>query len=1538
MTSSPPRHPESSLDSPSPDVTRLGLTRSGSGGMSVRGGGAGQVSSFRSLKPLDLRCEESRKAAIPLGPEGAVLHGRLDNGVTYYVRRNAKPQHRAALALAIRRVRRESGWEGTADLSNSQTRFCPFLSPRLSPASRYPPSAIPPSVNPSSAIRQSVIPHPQSPIGLPPFAFPHSPSLIRLPPFAIPQSAVSHPPSPIRHIPFPFPHSPSPIRLPRFAIPQSAIPHPPSPLRVPPSAIPHPPSPICLPHSARSLAEEEVERGVAHVLEHLAFPATRLHSNQHVVLAKNTLEFSPKPSHFSPTSLPLPSPSAIRHPPSPARHPSSPIRHSRPCRSLAEEEAERGVAHILEHLAFSATRRYSNHDIVRFLESIGAEFGACQNAYTSADETVFELQLPVDKPELLPHAISILADFASEVSRGSGFVQWDGMRVGVSLSSCSAVQLQVDRPELLPHAVPMLADFDSEIRVSEEDVEKERGAVLEEWRERRNAMGRMQDAHWQLLMQGSKYAERLPIGLESVIRGVPAAAVKRFYHTWYHPANMAVVAVGDFPDAQAVVALIAEYFAAKLPLCPSACSAVPEEPFHPHSQPRFSVFVEREAGGSAVMVTCKAPVHAMVTPMDYRQYLVEELFQAALSHRLFLLSRRPNPPFYAAAATVEALVKSSRSFSLSASCQDKGTLKALEALWMEVARVQVHGISDRELAMARVQCLADVESAYVEREQTYSEALREEYLAHFLKDEPSPGIEYEARLAKALLPVLREEYLAHFLKDEPSPGIEYEARLAKALLPAFPPLLPFVSPSLPCLLPLASPSPASSLPYCPQASQRQRWQQCRRKYPPVTAVWSRSWAHNPFTPYALNPLPLVSASRPAGITAAEVAAVASEMSPSSSCVVKIVEAKAHATVEAIQGVINRVMQAKEATVAAMRADEAAKAAVEANEAAKAEEAKGAAVKAKEAADAVREEEESAGAVESGGGGGEKKGGGKEGNAEKSGEGGGEGDGGLEGGGGVEGGGEGTEATATTAGTATAAAGGGEAAAAAAGGGEGEEAVELIEPWTLDDIPESIVQTPPVPGEVEERREYPGVGVTELRLSNGMRVAVKCTDFLDDQILISGYAYGGLSEVSEVDYYTAAMAQSIAGEAGIFGHPPAVMAELLAGKRVEVGGKLSSYMRVFSGECSPDDLETALQLVYQLFTCSIRAEAKDIALIKQMTREAVRGQQRDPFAAFANRVREISYGRSYQFKPITESDLRRVDYSRACEYFERAFKDPSPFTAVIVGSTRLEQALPLIKQYLGGIPVPRPAAAMPRYERDSLTALPFNFPDSLIREEVRRVMVEAQGYTQITFPLNIPASPKVVEETMWVGFLTKLLETRVMQLLRFKHGQIYTVSASSFLGGARPSRDGGVRGDLAVAFSCDPTTAWSLVDLSVAEIERVQREGPEEADVKTARELEQRAHEMGLQENSFWLDRVVRAYQTRLYDGNVDESFQALEDIRLRLISQLSTDSVRTMLTQLLPVPCSKQYTAVSLVPTQPLWRRLLSLPPKQNPGLTSESK
>ncbi|KAL8146348.1 hypothetical protein AgCh_004185 [Apium graveolens] len=138
--------------------------------------------------------------------------------------------------------------------------------------------------------------------------------------------------------------------------------------------------------------------------------------------------------------------------------------------SVLEEEEERGVAHIVEHLAFGATNKYTNHDIIKFLESVGAEFGACQNAVTSSDETVYELFVPVDKPEVLPQAISILAEFSSE------------------------------------------------IRVSSDDLEKERGAVLEEYRGTRNANGRMQEAHWALMMEVAlwKFAWAAPKELEGI--------------------------------------------------------------------------------------------------------------------------------------------------------------------------------------------------------------------------------------------------------------------------------------------------------------------------------------------------------------------------------------------------------------------------------------------------------------------------------------------------------------------------------------------------------------------------------------------------------------------------------------------------------------------------------------------------------------------------------------------------------------------------------------------------------------------------------------------------------------------------------------------------------------------------------------------------------------------------------------------------------------------------------------------------------------
>ncbi|KAM7276034.1 hypothetical protein ACFE04_017900 [Oxalis oulophora] len=901
--------------------------------------------------------------------------------------------------------------------------------------------------------------------------------------------------------------------------------------------------------------------------------------------------------------------------------------------SVLEEENQRGVAHIVEHLAFSATKNYDNHDIVKFLESIGAEFGACQNAWTSADETVYELLVPVDKPELLSQAISVLAEFSTE------------------------------------------------IRVSKDDLEKERGAVMEEFRGNRNASGRMQDAHWALMMEGSKYADRMPIGLEKVIKTVSSETVKQFYQKWYHLQNMAVIAVGDFSDTETVVELIKKHFGEKIS-APDP-PIIPKFPVPTHEEPRFSCFVESEAAGSAVMISYKMPASKLKTVKDYKDLLTESMFLHALTQRLFKISRRKDPPYFSCSAAADDLVSPLKAYIMSSSCKVKGTVEALESMLMEVARVRIHGFSEREISIVRALLMSDIESAFLERDQMQSTNLRDEYIQHFLNKEPVIGIEFEAQLHKTILPQ---------------------------------------------------------------------------------------------------------------ISALEVSKCAERLRTSCNCVIKIIEPRASATIDDLKNVVSKIN--------------------------------------------VLEEQ------------------------------------------------------------------------------------KCISPWDDELIPEEIVTTKPNPGNIVDEIEYLNLGATELTLSNGMRVCYKSTDFFDDQVLFTGFSYGGLSELPEDEYFSCSMASTIAGEIGVFGYRPSVLMDMLAGKRVEVGAKLGPYMRTFSGDCSPSDLETALQLVYQLFTTNITPDEEDIKIVMQMAEEAVHAQERDPYTAFSNRVKELNYGNSYFFRPIKISDLRKVDPLKACDYFNSCFKDPSTFTVVIVGNIDPSVAIPLILQYLGGIP--KPPEPIFHFNRDDLKGLPFTFPTKIVREVVRSHMVEAQCSVQLCFPVELK-NGTMVEEIHRVGFLSKLIETKIMQILRFKHGQIYSAGVLVFLGGNKPSRTGDVRGDISVNFSCDPEFSSKLLDIALDEILRLQIEGPSDQDLSSVLEIEQRAHENGMQENYRWLEKILRSYQSRIYLGDVGTSYEVQEKGRTNVRSSLTQSDAQIALRKILPYPCKTQYTAVILMPQKSRFKFLTSL-------------
>uniref|UniRef100_A0A2P2LQ34 Putative zinc protease PqqL isoform X2 n=1 Tax=Rhizophora mucronata TaxID=61149 RepID=A0A2P2LQ34_RHIMU len=138
----------------------------------------------------------------------------------------------------------------------------------------------------------------------------------------------------------------------------------------------------------------------------------------------------------------------------------------------------------------------------------------------------------------------------------------------------------------------------------------------------------------------------------------------------------------------------------------------------------------------------------------------------------------------------------------------------------------------------------------------------------------------------------------------------------------------------------------------------------------------------------------------------------------------------------------------------------------------------------------------------------------------------------------------------------------------------------------------------------------------------------------------------------------------------------------------------------------------MQLVYQLFTTSLTPGEEDVTIVMQMAEEEVRARERDPYTAFADRVKELNYGKSYFFRPIRINDLPSVDPIKACEYFNQCFKDPSTFTVVIVGNLDPDITLPLILQYLGGIP--KPPGPVLHFNWDDIKGLPFSYPTGIIR--------------------------------------------------------------------------------------------------------------------------------------------------------------------------------------------------------------------------------
>ena len=368
--------------------------------------------------------------------------------------------------------------------------------------------------------------------------------------------------------------------------------------------------------------------------------------------------------------------------------------------SIQEDSDQSGLAHLIEHMAFNGTSNYEGHEIINYLESTGMQFGADINAYTSFDETVYKINIPADDPEMLQKGLDILKEWAFEIS------------------------------------------------FLDEEIDKERGVVYEEWRVGRGADARMRDKYFPVLFSGSRYAIRLPIGDMDIVNNSSYDTIKRFYEDWYRPELMSVIVVGDI-DTNSVIKQIEKLFGKYK----NESKSRPREefPVPDNSERLYSIVSDPEATLTTVQIFYKNDSISDNSADGYRTYIKKILTNIMYGQRLDELTHQSEPPYIYAFAGTDELVRTKSAFIMGAVTAENGVVPAFETLIEENERFIEYGFTENEFERAKSDLLSYVESAYREKDKTESINYVEELTNYYLSKTPSPGIEWELEEIKTIL-------------------------------------------------------------------------------------------------------------------------------------------------------------------------------------------------------------------------------------------------------------------------------------------------------------------------------------------------------------------------------------------------------------------------------------------------------------------------------------------------------------------------------------------------------------------------------------------------------------------------------------------------------------------------------------------------------------------------------------------------------------------------------------------------------------------
>ena len=385
--------------------------------------------------------------------------------------------------------------------------------------------------------------------------------------------------------------------------------------------------------------------------------------------------------------------------------------------SILETDDQQGLAHFMEHMCFNGTKRFPKNQLVDYLQSIGVKFGQHLNAYTSFDETVYFLPIPSDSPEKLEKGFQIIEDWAFNTV------------------------------------------------LTPEEIDKERGVVLEEYRLGLGAGKRMQGRYISKMMHDSHYAERLPIGQKEVLEKFKHQSLINFYKDWYRPNLMSVIVVGDIDVAAMEKKIISHFSSYKNP-ANEKLRKVYDVPNH--KETFVAVESDKEASSAQVQLMYKdyGTPKPVVNVGDFKNYIVEGLFSTLLNTRLDELTNSATPPFtYGYSYYGGTFARNKKAYQSVAMSQEDKQLSALKVLVTENERAKKFGFTQGELDRSKLDFLASIEKAYNDRDKTNSVNFVGEYQANFLEKEPVPGIEWTYQMMKQLMPLIDLKDVNSLIKD-----------------------------------------------------------------------------------------------------------------------------------------------------------------------------------------------------------------------------------------------------------------------------------------------------------------------------------------------------------------------------------------------------------------------------------------------------------------------------------------------------------------------------------------------------------------------------------------------------------------------------------------------------------------------------------------------------------------------------------------------------------------------------------------------------